>query len=237
MKQSLLNYLWIGLLPLLFSSCAKEATVTPVISSTALNATGTGTGGGTTTPGTTTATYQPLSSGSYWKYTITGGFPDEQTQTLSGKTTGINNKTYYEVNIVSKSYGNSPGYFNTDNGIYKMRASTLIKGLTVELTYLDANKAVGETWTASMTDNGQVNGVPARVLGKIIEKGISHTVLGKNYSDVIHTQVDVQYDMGGFSSYSSYQMYIAKGVGIIESINSAFGQDFNETKLVEYSIK
>jgi len=88
-----------------------------------------------------------------------------------------------------------------------------------------------------MTDNGQVNGVAARVSGKIIEKSISRTVLGKTYANVIHTQVDVQYDIDGFDSYSTYDMYIAKWIGIIETNNSVLGQKFNETKLVEYNVK
>jgi len=240
-KQPLLHYLFIGLSVLLFSACEKEASITPVVSSKPITGagtgSGTGTGGGTTTPGTNNTGYQPFNSGSYWKYVATGSITDEQTQTLTGKAASINGKTYYEMSQNSKTLGTSLGYFNADDGVYKLRASTYINGATIELTYLDANKAVGETWTAPMTDNGQVNGVPARVLGKIIEKGISHTVSGKSYSDVIHTQIDVQYDMGGFDTYSTYDMYIAKGVGIIETSNSVLGQKFSDVKLVEYSIK
>lgn len=238
MKQPVLHYLFAGLIVLLLSACEKEAAVIPVVSSTPINGSGAGSGAGTggNTPGTT-ETYQPVSNGSYWKYVSTGSITDEQTQTITGRTASFNSKNYYEMSQVSKTIDPSLGYFNTDNGLYKLRASTYISGVTIELTYLDANKAVGETWTAPITDNGQVNGVPARVLGKIIEKGISRTVLGKSYSNVVHTQVDIQYNMGGFDSYSSYDMYIAKGVGIIETNNTIFGQKFSDVKLVEYSIK
>lgn len=183
-------------------------------------------------------TYQPLSAGSYWKYTNTfGNSTETATNTITGKSKKINNKTYYEISQASKSTGTQLGYLYNDDHSYMIRASTYMNGVVIELQYLTDNLAVGKTWTVPITDNGQVNGIPARVIGKILEKNISHTVNGKAFINVIHSSLDLQYDLGGYSTVITYEFYVAKGVGIIHTKSSSGGVVVATSKLTEYSIK
>ena len=129
-------------------------------------------------------------------------------------------------------------YYYVVNHQYSIRAPLSIGG-TVELQLANDNQPVGYTWTTQPTDNGLVNGVPAQTVNKILEASISKTVNGKGYSNVIHTQVDLQYDFGtGFESAGIYDFYLAKGVGMIEEdSNLEGGALIEKSTLTSYSIK
>ena len=100
------------------------------------------------------------------------------------------------------------------------------------------SKAVGDTWTTTPTDNGTISGFPARTVNTIKEKGITKVVNGKTFTDVIHTQVDLQYNLGsGFTSTALYDFYLAKGVGMIETDTSVSGNIYEKETITDYSIK
>jgi len=51
----------------------------------------------------------------------------------------------------------------------------------------------------------------------IVERNLSMTVTGKHFKNVIHTRLDLKYDMLGFiMEAGTYDYFIAKGVGIIK---------------------
>lgn len=182
--------------------------------------------------------YQPATAGSYWKYSGTAaGVAETSTFTVTGKTKVFNNKTYVEVTQASQNFGNQTGYFYIGDGSYAQRASTYINGITVELQYLKTNLEVGSTWTANITDNGQLNGIPARIIGKVLEKDAKRTVNGKSFANVIHTSLDLQYNISGFSTVMTYEFYVAKGVGIIEIKSTSGGTVMSSSKITEYKIK
>lgn len=190
-------------------------------------------------------TYQPVSSGSYWKYTATTGTTiGHSVTTMNGLTATFNGKTYYANNNTSDQYaGSQISYFGIDNHNYRVRSTTLVYGITVDMIYLNDELSVGSTWTAKITDDGFVNGVPGRIVGKILETGISRSVSGKTFNNVIHTQVSLQYDYGigkGFESAGTYDFFVAKNVGVIETDTnlSTFGFTLSSiTVLTEYLIK
>lgn len=159
-----------------------------------------------------------MAAGSYVKYrTVTGTQVDTSTNTMTGNTTIINNKLYGVITTNSVTYGSSTGYFSNINHVYTERATSIYAGVTLELEYLIDNVGVGTTWIAPVTDNGTINGLPARLLGAITEKNITKTVSGTTFKSVIHTTLQLQYDYGsGFETSATYDYYIAKGVGIIE---------------------
>jgi hypothetical protein len=180
--------------------------------------------------------YLPSKKGTYWKYeTDFAGTQGTATITLTGETTLIDGKTYLNITSEDESDVVENGYYYGGNHVYSLTAAEA--GLTLEFEYLHDNVGVGETWTAKLTPDGNLAGTPARLQGKIIESDVTKTVLGKDFTGVIHTRIVLQYDSGsGFEDSGTYDYYIAKGVGLIQ-IDSDLGGELSSSKLKEYSIK
>lgn len=163
--------------------------------------------------------YFPLTSASTWKYLVTGaGVNDTLMVQLIGAATAINGKVYYNTNSMYQKMGSSVGYFFRSNHLYGSNSSNAAAGLTIEFQFLNDTAAAGRNWISSPTVNGLVNGVHARTVNTIKEVNISKTVGGKIFNNVIHTEVDLQYNYGaGYESSALYEFYFAKGVGMIEN--------------------
>jgi len=191
--------------------------------------------------GTKSDSYMPLTSGSYWTYNnvISGMAPDTITIRVTGETTTVNGKLYHNITSTSKAHGSTAGLYYYGNHIAVLRANTIVAGLTLDFQFLNDTTAVGHTWTARPTDNGLVNGVPGRLTGKVIEKGVSKTIGGHTFTDVINTQIDLEYDLlgSGFESYGTYHFFVAKGVGLIEIDSEAFGAEIGKERIIDFSIK
>lgn len=225
------NLLLLTLVIALFSSCKKDAEVSEL----------TGTDNPDNIP--ENATYQPITKDSYWKNEADFGTSIEtETVTMTGKTKTINNKIYNEAqSVFGKTATTSSAYYYNANHVYKIRSTSLVYGITVEFEYLNDTAKVGYSWTRNVTDDGTVNDVPARLIGKIKEVGLSKIVNGKTFKNVIHTEMQLQYNMtGAFETSATYDTFIAKGVGIIQ-MNAdldLYGLKMTSTtKLKEYSIK
>lgn len=190
-------------------------------------------------PSTTSNTYLPVTKGSTWTYNdITAGASDTRTITVTGATTQINGKTYDNIAINTVSSGNTTGYYLASNHQYAMRVLGSQVAITLELQLGLDNQNVGYSWTTTPTDNGKVADFPARLINTIKETGISKTVNGKSYSDVIHTQGNLQYDFGtGYTTAGTYDFYLAKGVGLIELTLNTNGSNYETETLSSYSIK
>lgn len=179
--------------------------------------------------------YQPLTKGSYWKYK--SNYPANSTgeQTLTGTTKTFDNKVYHNVKIKHSSFGASEGYFYNQDHTYALRQEVSNFGY-INFTYLFDNTTVGATWTAKITDNGTVNGVKGQLKGKTQEIGISKTVNNKVFKNVIHTIIELQYDIAGtYQTFATYDFYIARGVGIIEADADLLGTKTTST-LYDYKI-
>jgi hypothetical protein len=139
-----------------------------------------------TTPDTPSEKFMSLSAGSSWIYEITSNaISGTNTVTSTSRDTIIGGKTYH-VFINSNTSGND--YYNiTGNDYYTFRNLTAIGGSPVESIYLKDNAAVGITWaqTISITITGVPVPVPITITHTITEKGISKTVNGNVYTNVI----------------------------------------------------
>jgi hypothetical protein len=76
-----------------------------------------------------------------------------------------------------------------------------------------------------------------------MERDLTMTVQGRSYKNVIHTRVNLQYEIFGVTtmSYMFYDYYVAKGIGIIKIVSEgdpdmAPGISAT-TELLEYQIK
>lgn len=183
--------------------------------------------------------YLPLTDGSVWKYNYVsdGGTTDTLTIMMTGGTTQINGKTYYNATSTYKQ-GASMGYFYAGNHLYATRTVAAGSNVAMEFQLLNDTASVGYKWLTSPTDDGEVSGTPAQTINTIMEKGISRMVNGHEYPGVIHTQVQLQYNTGsGFQTYITYDFYLAKGVGLIESDANTLDEFYETETLFDYTIK
>jgi hypothetical protein len=190
-------------------------------------------------PSASADTYLPVSSGSTWTYNdISGGSTSQLIVTMTGGTSVINGKTYYAGTSASSTKGTSTGYFYSANHSYSLRATSATANITLELQMGNDEQNAGYSWTTTPTDNGTVDGVAAKTVNTIKEKNVSKVVNGKTFNNVIHTQVDLQYNLGtGFQSVATYDIYLAKGVGMIEIDTSVSGSPFEVETITGYTVK
>lgn len=160
--------------------------------------------------------YQPVTKGTYWKYNAdVAGVPLTQTTTMTGATETINGKLYYTANTVTGPQSENSYYYH-GGGKYTFRGTSLMNGITLEFVYLVDNITVGQKWTAPVTDDGTVNTFPAQLVGEIMEVGITKVVSGKTFTNVVHTKLQLQYNISGaMETWVTYEFYTAKGVGLI----------------------
>ncbi|HEY2581063.1 MAG TPA: hypothetical protein VGI43_04620, partial [Mucilaginibacter sp.] len=71
-----------------------------------------------------------------------------------------------------------------------------------------------------------------------VAKNLTRTLGNKTYTNVIHSQIDFQYDYsGGYANGFIYDFYLAEGIGIIESQLTILGSVYEEQILMDYTIK
>ena len=189
--------------------------------------TGNGTGGGGSTGGGTTSTdcksciYMPVCDGSWYTYTDTlATTPSVTTDTLRFvKDTTIDSKTFVKIySPISKS----TTFYNCTDGATRLITYNVgtAGGNTVsvaDITFIKANLPVGGKWTDKLANP---LGQEVNYNSTIVEKGISRTLNGKTYNDVIHvnTETGVNAPGFGFIATNSTDYYFAKGIGLIEAL-------------------
>lgn len=200
---------------------------------------------GTNPPSTVSEVYLPVSKDSYWKYKVTnpGGATSTITVTSTGQQQTYDGIAYHLFANSPSTAGNENSFMAVKDHKYYTRAKGVSPntGAPFDLTFLFSNDTatVGYQWNF---DAGQGNGFAAKAPGSIVEKNISLTVLGKQYTNVIHSRFNIQYVLPvlGTTDYGTYDYYLAKNIGIvkIEFITPPlFGSIQSVTELIEYSIK
>jgi hypothetical protein len=80
-----------------------------------------------------------------------------------------------------------------------------------------------------------------RCVDTLIETGISKTVNGNTFNNVLHTRAYFQRDLpwGEWQNMFVYDFYLAKGVGIIEmDVNGTYNQTLTgKETLIDYELK
>jgi hypothetical protein len=192
--------------------------------------------------GTTNSdSYQPVTKGSTWKYSIQVAGQtalDQITMTMTGDVKTFNGRVYYKCLAVS-STETSEGFFGHSNGRYASLNEETDPKENIEETYLDDTLPVGGTYTAKGNYSGPIFGTDIQFVGTIVEKGATKTVNGKSFKNVIHTRVESQSTIssGQFVTDGVVEYFIAKGVGIIE-VDVYFGtQVIARQTIVSYNIK
>lgn len=220
LKKTWATLVVICLISVLFTSCGKNSSDDPDPNDSQ----------------TASTSYQPLTVNSTWTYLTDYPTADNVVLTATASTQTYNNKAYTVVQAKGAKLGSQNQYFYNANHLYNYRVPVDGMG-TIDFTYLNDNAAVNATWKANVTDDGTLNGIPAQMTGTITEKGITKTVSGKQYTDVIHTTILLQYNIAStYTTFATYDFYVAKGIGIIEMDSSTFGLT-STLKLQSYQIK
>lgn len=173
------------------------------------------------TPGTTS--YITLTAGSSRNYELKNNTPPASTNnytiTSTNRDTSINGRSYH---VFSSSTGGSEYYAQTGNDYYTYQVLPVAIGTTnVEILFLKDNAAVGATWVAASAPLS-VPGVPfpltINITNKLEEKGLSRTVNGKTYTDVIHvSSIIAVASLPGGGVTSDIHYYYAPKYGLIEN--------------------
>lgn len=202
---------------------------------------------GTDNPPAAESTYQPLTVGSEWNYTVTGSNAGTFKVTILNRDTTVNGKTY---SVASNSAGPNEYYAKFSSDYLRFNKFPELNNQLIELLYLKDNLAKGQTWTETKTVNINIGGptpvpVTANLVFTIAEKGIDYVVNGVTFKDVIKVTVAPSFIVFGTpQNPDSYdlQYFYAKNVGLIYSktsivISLASINSNSETKLGAYTIK
>ena len=198
-----------------------------------------------TPPATAPSNYQPLSAGSTWTYSSTANSVTKSyTITATAKDSVIDGKTY---KVFFNNGGPHEYYYKTGNDYYRYSFFEALNQ-ALDLLYLKENYSVGDKWTQNK--NATINGVNGTAILECVvaAKGVSHTVNGKTFTDVIDIKINPTFSVNGIlltNNKADIHYYFANNVGFIHSTTDLsvaipFSAPYiflGEVKLTDYTIK
>jgi hypothetical protein len=168
---------------------------------------------------TPTQPYMSLTIGSTWDYQITNNLTANTTTnkvTSIAKDSSIGSKKYQ---VFTNSNGTGNSYYNITGNEYWTFTSLGAGSSGVENIYLQTGRDAGYGWSTPV--NLPISGgstLPVTLTNTITEKGISKTVNGIIYTDVIKiTTTIAAIALPPNSLTTDIQSYYAPKVGLIES--------------------
>ena len=179
-------------------------------------------------PVTTTSsdTYMSYSANSTWNYEVTDNIAGDSTGyvvTSTNSDTILNGKKYH---IFTNSSDTANEFYNvTGNDYYTFQGlPAALGGSTEENLYLKDNAAVNAAWSQQYPISASGVSFIVNVTNTITEKGISKTVNGTVYNDVIHVTTSIAVSVFGTplpagAITTDIENYYAKQVGMIQSKN------------------
>jgi hypothetical protein len=183
--------------------------------------------------------YMPVTAGTSWTYFIqTDNSLDTVTVKMNSSNVNLNGKTYYTANSLTKKGIANGIYFYEKNHVYATRNYNSYADAVLELQLYNDTASVNNSWVSLATDDGTVNNIPLRAISTIEEKGETKVYQGKTFTNVVHVEVDIQYDFGaGYETTQIYDYYLAKGIGILGYNLRALGAFVEAEGIIDYTIK
>lgn len=156
----------------------------------------------------------PLTKNNVWKFRdSTSGMLT--TMTALDKTVVLNGRTF--TTVVGKNTIQTDTFQMTRQGADYFNYARVDNGTssgTFLFHYLNDTASVGKSWEYLA---GEGNGIPAYFKTTILRRDFTHSVQGKTYANVIHTRMELSYDiMGNRLPAATYEYYCAKDIGIIQ---------------------
>lgn len=179
-----------------------------------------------------TSEYYPLTEGSWWEYESETFFDDPYTYRtmVSTETKILNGNEYVKLEIDWE--GAESHFYRCDESNCYENGNSSILGQNYEWPFLKNDAPAGTTWTFDYNYDGN----PNQYFMTIEETGLSRTVKGIEYTDVIKVKRQHYYNNpfdGVWTEGSEDYSWYAKGIGKIES-NDFLGLN---TYLLDYEIK
>ncbi|MGV3541416.1 MAG: hypothetical protein ACO1OQ_16490 [Rufibacter sp.] len=150
--------------------------------------------------------YAPSTAGSTWTY----GGAATYTNTALGTTKTMNGKTFHEFET-KQGTSKTAAYLSKENGVYTSMGSDP-RAAGVEMTVLKEHEPVGATWTQTAV----VNGVTTNYTYTIVGKGVTKTVGGKEFKEIIQVKLETVFTFMGMEVPAPVANYYhAKGIGMV----------------------
>ena len=197
-----------------------------------------------------TGDFQPMTSGSSWTYAVTGTSSGSFTVTATDRDTSVNSRTF---RVFTNTAGPNKYYNKTGSDYPRFSRLAELNNQSVELLYLKDNLNKGQSWVEVKSANVPITGlgtvpVTARFTFTVTEKGISRTVNGTAFTDVLQITAVPEFSAVVSSvpvtipSTSNLQYFYARRVGLINSLTAleiplASISSNTETRLTAYTIK
>ncbi|MFT3933381.1 MAG: hypothetical protein QM726_07200 [Chitinophagaceae bacterium] len=186
--------------------------------------------------------YFPMCDGSQYSYIDTiSGAASVRTSTIKiAKDTTIDSKSFQKVYTAESP--STYQYYNCTDGLTRIIAynGTTLNGNTItviDLRLISANQPVGTTWTDKITNP---LGQEVDYVNTIKSKGISKTVNGQTFSDVIFVEVETGVNAPpiGYFNTNITEYYYAKGVGLVETVlrDATTGAIFQHSVIKSYKL-
>ncbi|RFM30004.1 hypothetical protein DXN05_03260 [Deminuibacter soli] len=162
--------------------------------------------------------YLPHTAQSWWKYQEQSS-GETYISTATGQTASFDGIAF-QVFSDAGNAGTLPEYLATRNNDYYQHLSFKLDTVSIELTvkYLNAAATNGATWASS----GSVMGIAAKVKTTLVGQGLTLSVGGKTYNNVVHTSSAISVTFAGFTiKVGQVDYYSAQNIGIIRRQISA----------------
>lgn len=168
--------------------------------------------------------YISLTAASTWQLRVVDNIAATTTNytvTSTNRDSTISGKAYHV--FTNSNTGVNEYNFISGNDYYTFRTLGLALGnAQVETIYLKDNSSVGTVWTQTinLTVPGIPFPVPVTLTYSLAEKGISRTVNGATYTNVIHVSLALSSSLVPAASLTTdIQSYYAPKFGLIENTN------------------
>jgi hypothetical protein len=172
--------------------------------------------------------YLNNNAGNTWTYELAetesgSTTTNNYTLTATSRDTNINGNAY---RVFTNSAAGNEYYLKNNNDYSEFLNITLLNDLQFENLYLRADAAAGNSWSQTIPPI-TTSGITANLakFDTLLEKGLTKTVKGKTYTDVIHVASAIRMTSISVpivplnSLQSSVHNYYAPGVGRILSTN------------------
>ena len=167
-------------------------------------------------------TYVNTNAGSTWTYRQTdmadNNSTSDYTITSTANDTTIDSRKYH---VYTYSYGGSRYLGMEGHDYYQYDSIPITGGVNIQRLYLKDNAAKDDTWKQDFNlqiQELQGATIQLTVQNKVVEKGITKTVNGKDYSNVYHVSTSLSSSaIPSTALTSTIDSYYAPGYGLIEN--------------------
>jgi len=190
--------------------------------------------------------YIPETSFSNWSDKLVGGTAGDTSYVQVSPNNIVKNGITYRIFETQTTGTPTDSAFHRKNGglYYQLynQSYGFDNPFNTDGLLLDSNQAVNFTWTINLGANTVNNGaIPAtgKIVGKIIDKGVTATIAGNTYTNIIKVTYTYSYNIGtADTDYAVEEIWYAKGKGFVNykvnDIPVTFTDVYETTRLQIY---